>query len=69
MSAAGLLLFTITAMPSVAMVTAVRPSASSLSFTARDAMPMSLMPLIASDMPVDESLCVTAMSASGLMAS
>src|SRR5699024_1659273 len=50
-------LFTITAMPSMAMVVGTRPASSSESFSARLAMPMSHTPFMALFMPVVESLC------------
>ena len=57
MLSTGLAGLTMMAMPSMAMVVPVRPASISLSFRAREAMPMSQMPSIALVMPVVESLC------------
>ena len=51
-----LALLTITAIPSVAMVVEVRLS-SSLSLSSLEAMPMSQVPVIASFIPLVESVC------------
>ena len=52
-SETGLALFTITAIPSMAITVGVKPPSSSLSFRAREAMPMSQVPSMAMFMPVE----------------
>ena len=48
-------MFTMTAIPSFAIVTSFTPSAVSVSFNALEAIPMSHVPSIAEETPVEES--------------
>ena len=64
MSSRALSWLTITAMPSMAIWVGVS-SASSLSFSSREAMPMSQVPSMAAVMPAEESVCWISMVALG----
>ena len=55
-SSMGFSLFTITAIPSVAITIPVRPLSVSLCLSSREAMPISLLPSMASFMPEVESV-------------
>ena len=62
-SAVGLSLFTMTAIPSIAITAAVKPPSVSESFNSREAIPISQVPSIAAVIPVVESLSWISISA------
>ena len=63
----GQSLLTITVIPSIAIMVAVSPFSISESFSSREAIPISQVPSIVSDIPVEESLCCISIVTPGFL--